>query len=391
MGNLKKVSVIIPNYNYARYLEERMKSIVNQTYPIYELIILDDASTDDSVNVIENFIQQNPNLDIKVEVNSLNSGSVFKQWFKGIAHATGDYIWIAEADDLSAPTFLEKAMSGFDLDDDVILSYCQSSKIDKSGNIIESNYLAHTDEIDVGKWKETYIRSGIDEICDSLIVKNTIPNASAVVFKNIDVSSISEEVCSFRLAGDWRFYIGVLEHGKIHFHPEPLNYHRFHSNSVRESVNRKEGYVELLKIQNTVLERFDVHNEIRENIEVLHDAIQKNIQALEHITYDMYLCDLQKKVIVYENVALYGSGAIANSLIEFFSEHKINVSCVIEETNTSKIGEDLAGVPIVSLEAAKSFYGIEAIVIASNYYQYVIYDRIKHLDDEGIRVLKIID
>ena len=55
-GNQKKVSVVVPNYNYANYLKKRLDSIINQTYPIYELIILDDLSTDDSVKKIKAFL-----------------------------------------------------------------------------------------------------------------------------------------------------------------------------------------------------------------------------------------------------------------------------------------------------------------------------------------------
>ncbi len=51
--NYKKISVIVPNYNYEKYLPERVKSILNQTYPLYELIFLDDASTDNSVSIFE--------------------------------------------------------------------------------------------------------------------------------------------------------------------------------------------------------------------------------------------------------------------------------------------------------------------------------------------------
>ena len=55
--NSKKVSVVIPNYNYENYIEERIDSILMQTYPIHELIILDDCSTDNSVNKIEEIIK----------------------------------------------------------------------------------------------------------------------------------------------------------------------------------------------------------------------------------------------------------------------------------------------------------------------------------------------
>ena len=58
INNPKKVSVIIPNYNYEKFIIERIDSILMQTYPIYEIIILDDCSTDDSVNVINKKIEQ---------------------------------------------------------------------------------------------------------------------------------------------------------------------------------------------------------------------------------------------------------------------------------------------------------------------------------------------
>ena len=85
--NPKKVSVIIPNYNYANYIIERIDSILMQTYPIYELIILDDCSTDNSVQVINDKIEkiknEYPEIKVQFIVNEKNSGGcVFKQWKK---------------------------------------------------------------------------------------------------------------------------------------------------------------------------------------------------------------------------------------------------------------------------------------------------------------------
>ena len=100
---------------------------------------------------------------------------------------TGDYIWIAEADDLCDQTFLEEVIQGFHIDSDVALSYTQSKQIDEQGNILANHYLNYTNDIDKEKWQSSYIRKGIDEIQDTLFIKNTIPNVSSVVFKNIDI------------------------------------------------------------------------------------------------------------------------------------------------------------------------------------------------------------
>ena len=106
----KKISVVVPNYNYAKYINKRIDSIVRQTYPIYELIILDDCSTDDSVEVIEKKIEKikvkYPELKVRFIKNEKNSGKAMRQWRKGFELAKGDYIWIAEVDDLSSREFL---------------------------------------------------------------------------------------------------------------------------------------------------------------------------------------------------------------------------------------------------------------------------------------------
>jgi glycosyltransferase involved in cell wall biosynthesis len=123
--SIPKVSVVVPNYNYADYIEQRLDSIFKQSYPIYEVIILDDNSTDNSVDVIKNYLH-NQEFPAKLIVNKSNSGSVFKQWKKGAELATGDLIWMAEADDLAAPDFLNKLTDLFIKDKELVLAYSQS-------------------------------------------------------------------------------------------------------------------------------------------------------------------------------------------------------------------------------------------------------------------------
>ena len=90
------VSIIIPNYNYAQFLEERLSSILEQSYTNYEIIFLDDASQDNSLEILQKYQKY---ID-KFEVNQINSGNPFVQWNRGVRLARGDYLWIAEADDV---------------------------------------------------------------------------------------------------------------------------------------------------------------------------------------------------------------------------------------------------------------------------------------------------
>src|SRR5947208_3454309 len=98
------VSVIVPNYNHARYLPRRVESILAQTYRDFELILLDDGSTDESRSILSEY-RNDPR--VKIELNERNSGSTFKQWNKGARMARGKYIWIAESDDYADERLLE--------------------------------------------------------------------------------------------------------------------------------------------------------------------------------------------------------------------------------------------------------------------------------------------
>lgn len=107
-----KVSVIIPNFNHEKYLDERIQSVLNQTYTDFEVIILDDVSKDNSKEVIEKY-RSNPHVS-NIVYNTENSGSTFKQWAKGFNLAKGGLIWIAESDDSCSPKLLEKLVNEFE-------------------------------------------------------------------------------------------------------------------------------------------------------------------------------------------------------------------------------------------------------------------------------------
>jgi len=260
----KKISVILPSYNYEQYLPERLRSILSQTYPIYEIIAIDDNSKDKSVEVLRQFAELSP-VPVKVIVNDKNSGSVFRQWAKGISLARGDYIWIAEADDLSERQFLEEVMKGF-RDKTVVLSYSQSKQIDHDGTIIAQDYCNYTESVDQDKWRYDYSRPGVEEICDSLAIKNTIPNVSAVVFKKVDISGIVEDLVSYKVAGDWFFYIWLLKTGSISYCARSLNLHRRHKKSVTTSGNAQQHFNEIVSVQDYVKNNFTLDPTIQEKV-----------------------------------------------------------------------------------------------------------------------------
>jgi glycosyltransferase involved in cell wall biosynthesis/SAM-dependent methyltransferase len=258
-GPTPRISVIVPNFNYAHYLPERLQSIVQQTLTPHEIIVLDDCSSDESVDVAESVLRDCA-IPWRIIKNETNQG-VYRQWLRGMREATGDLVWIAEADDICAPTLLETLAPAL-ASPNVVLAYCQSKQIDGDGRELAPDYLQWTDDVDPLKWRRAYVRRGIDEIRDSLIVKNTIPNVSAVLFKKPDLSAIEADLLNLRNAGDWLVYVHLLERGDLAFFPVALNSHRRHGGSVTLGRGGLNLMREILVVQRHILDRHPIASEV---------------------------------------------------------------------------------------------------------------------------------
>lgn len=230
------VSVIIPNYNHAHFLKERIDSVLGQSYKDIEVIILDDCSTDSSKDVIERY--RNIPVVKHVVYNDTNSGSTFRQWKKGIELASGDWIWIAESDDVADSEFLSKMLK---VESQVSIRYCNSLIIDDAGEkstLYGFSNVPYKDKY--SEFKEGKVYNKGKDFLDKWILKdNFIPNASAVLFKKELTNEIQwEELIRMKIYGDWFFWIQLLNQSGISYTSESLNLFRNHCNTVRESTDK---------------------------------------------------------------------------------------------------------------------------------------------------------
>ncbi len=266
----RKVSAIIPNYNYADFIIERIDSILFQTYPVSELIILDDASTDNSVEIIEEKIvdikKQYPDLNVKFIKNEKNSGGcVFSQWQKGVKVATGEYIWIAEADDSCSARFLETAMEKFQEHKKAVLFYSDSYRINQNNKIKSRTCADWMDMWRSGRYSSDFYNDGKEEVINYLSGTNSIMNVSSVVWKNIkELPKIFEEAKEYKVAGDWYIYSRVLEYGGIAYSAKPLNYYRKHDKgSASTVVKLNVEYGEVVKVQEEISKKYKLTPELK--------------------------------------------------------------------------------------------------------------------------------
>lgn len=222
------VSVVIPNYNYAHYLTQRIDSVLHQTYTDYELILLDDASADNSAEIL-NAYKSLPCIS-HVVINEKNTGSPFIQWMKGITLSRGKYVWIAEADDLAEPDFLENCVNLAEKYTDTAICHTGSLLIDDSGKV------RHRHPNHWGrrrKRKEFASFDGRKFAEYNLYWKNYIINASGVIFRREYALRLSDSsFLSMKYCGDWQFWFEMSLQGTVVEIYKPLNSFRQHAQKV---------------------------------------------------------------------------------------------------------------------------------------------------------------
>lgn len=293
--NKPKVSIVVPNYNHVQFLNQRLKSIFNQSFSNFEIIILDDCSTDDSVNILKKYKSHE-----KVShflINKSNSGSPFHQWQKGIELAKGEYIWIAESDDWCDPEFLSIAMANITKQNAHIffcasMFYYQHEKITTPAPDSKINW----------------IKTGHELLFSGLLEYNVLRNASAIVFKKSLIIEFPEKIKSFKVAGDWLLWVtlSLKPNVKIIYSSKKLNYFRLHSNSaVSKRKNQQLG--------------------IYEGLHVLIEAKKSKL--------------FKKNKLITKKIFNYWYDIILNNILKNIKEHKIkNIIQLIITTMQINIG-----------------------------------------------------
>lgn len=284
-------SVIIPNYNHATFLKQRIDSILDQAYSNFEIIILDDYSTDNSRNIIETY--RGHKKISHIIYNKKNSGSPFKQWKKGVELAKFDWIWIAESDDYSAASFLHEAAltiekfpsTGVFYYDSYILDEADESSLKKFSE--QKNKIFHTK-----KWNNSYFNAGINEINEYLKFDCTINNMSAVIFSKKLFFNINEVLENFIYYGDWAFLLKAVSLSDIYYCNKPMNYYRKHcqshlNNKTSIVISRHEYFkiLRLLYYSKSIIGKKELLDHFSYNylsFGIVKDGIRKGWQILKY-------------------------------------------------------------------------------------------------------------
>lgn len=263
-----KISVIVPNYNHAPYLRQRLDSIYQQTYQNIEVLLLDDCSSDGSVEILRDFARRFPDRTV-CKFNDENSGSVFRQWKNGIKVATGELVWIAESDDFCSKNFLAEQVRAFQ-NPAVTLSFCKTEFV--TGDPAEKVWTLgeYLSDLDMADWDRSFIRSAHSLVCSGWAIKNIVPNVSGALFRHPGGNSLlnDQQWLELRMCGDWVFYLSIIRGGLVAYTPAATNYYRQHDRSTSQTTQKKDLYyvehevvasylVEFFRLERSILDKQD--------------------------------------------------------------------------------------------------------------------------------------
>jgi glycosyltransferase involved in cell wall biosynthesis len=254
-----KISAVVTSYNYAKYLRARLMSIFRQTYPIFEIIVLDDCSTDNSVGVAEAAANE-AKRDISIVRNEVNSGSVFAQWRQATRIARGDYLWIAESDDEADSCLVEKLTRIISENPNIVIAFADSRAIDEHGTEVSPSYKTYYREFIPGALESDGVYEGREFVTKYLSERNVILNVSSALLRTkllaAAIDRAGETLGQFSVAGDWYLYVDMLRHsdGQVAYIAEPLNVHRRHTSSVTSALRARKHIDEIATVHAIVRE-----------------------------------------------------------------------------------------------------------------------------------------
>lgn len=239
---MPKISVIVPNFNHAQYLSERLESIYGQTYDNIEVILLDDCSTDESVTILNEFAERYPDKTI-CSFNETNSGGPFNQWKKGLEIATGELVWIAETDDYCSLNLLEELVRSFQ-NSAVMLAFARTEFVRGKPPIKIWDSEEYLSDLNLGIWDRSFIKSAHAMVKSGWAVKNIVPNVSGALFRHPKNMAFLNDRrwMNLRICGDWVFYLSVIRGGLVAYSPEATNFYRQHISNTSVSAQKEDIY-----------------------------------------------------------------------------------------------------------------------------------------------------
>ena len=275
MPSSGKVSVIIPNYNYAQFVGEAIESVLNQTYKDIELIVVNNGSTDNSLEILSKY---------STKIHLINQENLGQSGARksGLEQSTGNYIAFLDADDIWAPEKIEKQILLFT--SKVELVYCGIKKISENTQTVLATEIP------------TFKGSCSDAFIEYPGVSIVLSGESTSIFTRSLLEKVGGFDSDLNSAAGWDFFRRCSKFSEFDFVPEPLVHYRLHSSNMSNSF------------QDTILDIRRAYKKLfaDEFWNTSPERVRRTIISLEYSFFKTYLKQRNyKKAIVTAISAIF--------------------------------------------------------------------------------------
>ncbi|MCJ7933222.1 MAG: glycosyltransferase family 2 protein [Chryseobacterium sp.] len=262
-----KFSILIANYNNGKYFRDCYNSLISQTYENWEVIIVDDASTDNSVEIIKSFIGKDPRF--KLYYNTTNQGCGFTKR-ECMKYAEGEVCAYLDPDDALYPEAMERTVQEFLNENSIVAAYSQMMLC--SEDLIPDKVFAGT--------KKFYN--------DRYFFNCPIQFAHFFTFKKeiyLKGSGINPMLTS---AVDQDLYLKILEHGDVRYIKEPLYLYRLHSNGISQHSAKPKAKESFAKVIHDTMKRRGIKKINNQMVPETYTNSQEIYELLDYQTNKLH-------------------------------------------------------------------------------------------------------
>ncbi len=218
---MTKISVIIPVYNHEKYIAESIESVLNQSYKDFEIVVVDDGSTDRTPEILRDF-----GCKIKYIRQENKGGAAALN--TAIRNSTGEYLAWVSSDDVFMPTKLEDQIKFFNENPGVDLTYADFYIIDKNGEIKREVHSPYYSD------RKTFVYN--------MLIGNFI-NGSSVMFKRSCIEKVGYFDEEMKYHADGNMWFRMLKHYNFGHIPKPLLKYRWHNTNLSHDTEQMKRYL----------------------------------------------------------------------------------------------------------------------------------------------------
>lgn len=246
------VSIVVASYNHAEYLVERMQSLLAQTYVEIEILVIDDCSPDNSVEILRNFATD-PRVSLIVRGGNGGWVAVSNQ---GAELASGEYLLYANCDDACEPEMVSKLVKAMQKNPSAGVSFCRSLLVDASGKVLGDDYAGREPAFKARCAGDTLISGR--EMSRFLLHSCVMPNLSAVLMRKSDFLAAGGFSGQYKANSDWELFFRLAERCDVAYVAAPLNHFRQHETTVRSQTKSQTTYEEFFRLLLGEIRRLDL-------------------------------------------------------------------------------------------------------------------------------------